>query len=375
MTIGELFITLGFKADTMKLTDFMRAVGELNMASIAGALGLGTLYEATSKIMNIADSTAMSIFGFTQVTGMSGKQMQQFSSVAEQLGASAQDAQGSLKSLQMAMLQVQLGRGNMEPFILAGIDPTKERNVFAVMDKIQRFLKDPTIADGVKRMVTAEFGLSESMIQVLKSSDSLTKSMQDQVYVGMDQVNRIREYHKELFSMTQEWKKGLVSMGADLAPILEGWFKIGTFIEHALNSAKGFVPLFTALAILGLAIGGIIAPWIAILTGIAVVVGLIANYWGSINSWINNITSKIENFTKPVMDFLSKGANFAWGWTDKMLPPNLALAGAGSTQNISHDIDVHVSGVSDPEKASDLVVKKLQRMLTDRYYHQKLQER
>ncbi len=64
------------------------------------------------------------------------------------------------------------------------------------------------------------------------------------------------------------------------------------------------------------------------------------------------------------------------GWDASISkPPARRVLILGSTQNISHDIDVHVSGVSDPEKASDLVVKKLQRMLTDRYYHQKLQER
>ena len=54
MKIGELFVELGFHADTMKLKEFTSALGELSMSSVMSVLGLGTLYESVKKIMGIA---------------------------------------------------------------------------------------------------------------------------------------------------------------------------------------------------------------------------------------------------------------------------------------------------------------------------------
>lgn len=348
MTIGELFIELGFKADTMKLNDFMKSVAQLNMASIASALGLGVMYEATAKIMNMADAAAMSMFGFGESTGMSARQMQQFSNVSEQLGANAGDAQASLKNLQMAMINVKLGRGNIEPFILAGIDPTKERDVFSVLEKIQRFVNDPNIDAGIKRMVVAEFGLSESMIQVLKNSGDIREAMAQQRVAADEQVDTMVRFHQINSKLGQEFKLLWVDIGSLIEPIIEAIERLVSLITHLLDNILGGRKNLVA------SVGTFAKETINTLFPF-----LPKNLPEKVGDWLNPFKGKSLD------DIFS-----IYG----LLPHIPALAGEGAT-HITNDIKVEVSGVSDPEKASDLAVKKFSKMLTDTYYHRETQSR
>ncbi len=59
MTIGELVFELGFKADTVKINDFIGMVGKLNLSSVLASFGVKELYDGLNKIMGIADETAI----------------------------------------------------------------------------------------------------------------------------------------------------------------------------------------------------------------------------------------------------------------------------------------------------------------------------
>ena len=51
MKIGELFMELGFKADTMKLNEFVKSIGELNMSSVMAGAEVAALADMTKKLL------------------------------------------------------------------------------------------------------------------------------------------------------------------------------------------------------------------------------------------------------------------------------------------------------------------------------------
>jgi hypothetical protein len=311
MTVGELFITLGFKADTMKLKDFMNAVGELNMRSVMSAVGLGTLYEATAKIMGIADQAGMSVWNFAETTGISGKSMTQFAYYAEQMGSSVEDAQASLKNLQMAMFNVSIGRGNMEPFILTGIDPTKVKDQFEVLQKIGEFLRGPA-SDAVKRMVVAEFGLSESMIPVLKNTQSLNQALKGMGYIYDTEIKKVREFHQANKELGQSLQQ-LAMFGAKLlTPTVNALQKIASGAAHIARREGGWGEFFGGLARM--------SP--------------LANVAGLVGAGV-----------------------------------------ASHVVNNNQKIDINISETSNPVKIGEAVYRKLTEVLTDTYYHQSTQSR
>lgn len=348
MELGELFITLGFHADTIKLKEFMHAVGELNMSSIAGAVGLGSLYEATRKIMNIADQSAMSIWGFSQTTGISQKQTQQFSGVVEDLGGSADEAKSSLDGLQKAMLAVQLGNGNAKPFVLLGLNPG-EKDPFVILTKLQDFLKFSNVKDSFKQMIVAELGMSQGLIPILKNIENLAQAM-DKVRIAEEQ---------QILTMVR-FHQVNAKMGRELKLI---WIDLATIFEPAIETIEHLITLIIEL--------------------MDNVFGMKKSLAGSVGTGINEFVNWLLPFAPKDMaakigDSIFKPFETYSGmpiegtsWATKNLVPSSA---SGNTV-VNHNFDISVSGVQDPEKASELVTKKLEKLFSDRFYHEKVQER
>jgi hypothetical protein len=381
MNLMELFIELGFKADTMKLKEFMRAVGDLNMSSIASAVGLGAMYEATSKIMRIADDAAMSVFGYTQITGESGKEMQQFSAYAEKMGASSQDATGSLKSLQMALLNVQLGRGNGEPFAIMGIDPYKSKNTIDVLEKIQKFVRDPNVEDKFKRLIVSEVGLSESMIQVLKSSQDIRKSMEGESFIVDRLVSTQMRYHGELVELGHEWSIALTEVGGALAPVLTAILRYVEGFVRFITSHKKAVEWIGAL-IISLAI------LLPLLNPVSATVEIIAfAIWGIVEAvkflvhWLGILVEKWKEVSKSMPDMSLGGKSMpdmSLGGIGKsmmgplgMILPSLSTGRGSSVNTNNNDINFNISGANHPEAIAKVVSEEIQKLFTNRFYDQK----
>jgi len=122
--IGELFVELFFKADQVKLGDFMHSLTELNMASVMTTLGLGAMYEMVSKIMTSADTTALSINNLSAQTGISRQEIQKWSEWTDQAGASADLAKQSFATLAEEKAKLMIGQGHPNAWMYwFGFDP------------------------------------------------------------------------------------------------------------------------------------------------------------------------------------------------------------------------------------------------------------
>ncbi len=311
MKIAELFVQLGFKSDTTKLHDFIHSMGELNLSSVLSAMGLKEVLDVTKQIMDTAEKTALGINSFTKETGLSGKKMQQFSQFAEQMGASADDAVSGIKALQMNVLKVRMGEGNIRPFTLTGISPFQD--TFKIMDEIHKKMIDPSINDAVKRMIISEFGLSESMATVLKSSDAEWNSIKRLGSVTDEQVGVLMQYHKAWTEVGQQVNLFIVKLAGEYAP---GLISFGKFVRDAIINTSDWIPVLRNLGETLIGIAAIFIPWLRI----PYLLSMIATHF-------DQVTQKAKEFG----DILQRVIHpFANGDISKMLMlPNMPLVSGG----------------------------------------------
>lgn len=272
-SIGSLFVQLGFQADKTKLNDFIKSIGELDMRSIVAGLGLKGIQETIEKIMDSASGAAKDMNNFGKATGLSTQKMQQFGNFAEQMGVSSDEAMSSVKGLQDNLTKIRMGEGNIRPFALMGVSVTKD--VWKTMDDIHKKMLDPRIPDAVKKTMIQEMGLSESMMTVLKSSDSQWATIKDQMFMTESQIAGVQKYNAAMAKFSQSWKMVMQDVAAFLAPMIEDVAEFVTQFSLAMHNSQklrdtlialspvvaGIVFMFNPLLGVVLAIGAAFAVW------------------------------------------------------------------------------------------------------------------
>ncbi len=121
MKIAELFAEVGFKFDTLKLREFNHMLGDLNISSIIGVSSLAGLDVAVKKLIEGTAGLSSNLKTIQENTGINPQFTQQLEGVSEALGAAKGDADSFLTSLSKAQLQIRMGKGNIQPFILGGL--------------------------------------------------------------------------------------------------------------------------------------------------------------------------------------------------------------------------------------------------------------
>lgn len=363
MKIGELFLDLFVKADTVKLKDFIHDLGDLKMSSLLNTLGLGELYNALNHIMHAADDTATNVNLYSKETGLSINKTQQFARYAEQMGANADDASASLKNLWQNIYKVKIGEGNVRPFALTGISPYED--FWTILDKIHKIMIDPKMDDNMKLMIANEFGLSDAMMVALKQSDAVWESQKKILVPQQEQINQMLEYHKNLKQIGQDWSNIGMDIAAFSAPLVDGFMKINDWLAKMLHTSQTFREGLAAMAV-GFAI--FLFPLFGaqiIFLALVAATATIAHYWQDISRWISDAAGKVKEFwgnTAGKLDF--------HGFMDDMrnfIHPNPAMqtAGAGSvSKSQQNEYNFHITG-SDPQEIGREVMRHLEKATSD----------
>ena len=356
MKIGELFVELGFHADQTKLTDFMHSIGELNMSSIMATMGLGGMYETIRKIMGVAEQTALGINTYGMETGMSTKQMQQWSAAAEAMGVKGDVVVNSLKSMQNHLTGLALGTDPtlLQPFAILnkfGAGLSGKESPSEVFEKISQVINK--LPDGLRRIVTEEMGIDDSMLLILRDWNKFNELTKAEPFMTSEQRERLMEYHKEVSNLGHTWKTILGDIGSSIVPILEGWLKIAQGALDTLHANQWLVPVLTVVVgLIALAVG-LLAPWSLAITAIVAGVGLLAKYWENINGWVENTYNKLKSM--PILHQMDQLLNILGPSTWAHAP---AIAGS-STSTITNHFNVFSN---DPDEAARKVAETMRRI-------------
>ncbi len=177
MKVGEFFVELGVDAATGNLTvrDMIQSFGDLDAATLGYATALTLFLKRMSDVTQAAMDMAVGFSMFEAQTGLSAQTLQKWQIVGEQVNVEVQAITSSIQNLQRNMAEIRLGRGNIAPFQLLGIDPRS--NPFAVLEQLRHRLRGMDRATAVNLM--SQMGIDPSLVKILQlTNKEFSKFMQ-----------------------------------------------------------------------------------------------------------------------------------------------------------------------------------------------------
>lgn len=140
MKIGDLFIRLAIKADTMQVKEFTRSIGDIPLA-VAGAVTslAGTSFgfmELTKGALDLSNQLGI----FRSETGLSIEELQKWDAVAKQVGVSTDAVHSSVMGITQAMAANRTGHtdiGFLQALSQLGVNPNG-KNAFQIMEAIMK---------------------------------------------------------------------------------------------------------------------------------------------------------------------------------------------------------------------------------------------
>jgi hypothetical protein len=164
MTIGELFVKLGFQIsgqDQLEAID--KKTNQLADSSQKLAKQMAVVSAAVTIVFTKMLAASLSVAKFGATTGLSTDSLQQWEYTAAKFSVSGEEVASTFKNIQTAQAAIALGQGNIAPWQLLGIDPRQDPNevLMQIHDRIIGMRAD------VARFVTSQMGIGEGMFTVL----------------------------------------------------------------------------------------------------------------------------------------------------------------------------------------------------------------
>jgi len=238
MKIGELLFELGFKADTMKLKDFGKAVTELNMSSIIAATGFGAVYEGAKKLVGLADDMALGINNFGLQTGQSTQEIQKWNAMADQAGVSAGTIAASIGTLQDEVFRMKFTGEGSNVWAMLGLDPTHVTDKFALLKMLHDRLHGMSVDQ--QRWFTEQLGMSTEMLNIWAMSNEELAKEKDNEALSAASLAEMARYHAINARLGHDLAVTWAQIGVALEPVFKGFEEIGISLDQNLLKSDLF---------------------------------------------------------------------------------------------------------------------------------------
>lgn len=258
MTAGELLVKLGFEVDTIKLNEFIKDLGELNLSSVIAAAGLKGMVDGLTSIMKAADAVSSSLNKLSTITGVQQQVFQQWDNASQQFNMSAGETSSILSDIQKQINLMKVGQGNAVSWSQLFHIPVagRENDPAGVFHDILKSLEgmDPVQA----RLRLNMAGINEDALLLVGHQDEIAK----QAHNTADQFKQLAAFHGAINKLSGDWKVLLVGIGSDigriLTPLLEILDKILDLIVDIENALPEWVKDLVAAAVVWGTIYGLI---------------------------------------------------------------------------------------------------------------------
>jgi len=356
MTIGELFIKLGFKTDGAKLKDFVQDIQELNLSSILAVAGLGGVASALEKIMKHAISTGVAMKNFNTQTGLSAEMLQQWTKYAEQLGVSGDEIEGALKNLQSKVTAMRMGMDQslLKPIFFlnqAGAGITGKEDPFTMMTKIGKGLRGLT--PDVRRQVVEMMGLSDATLSFFAAYDE--EKLKRINALNMQQIDSLARLNQMWTDIKQNVMFFSDVIGAKLSPVFEHLIQFVKDLNDMLNG-------YLMPALLGIGTAIIVSFIGPIGTAILVLIALIDDLYSYMEGK--------KSLFKPLWGFFSGVAVNGWG-----AAPGMIAQGASNLSNKVQNFTFHITDSENQKSLVQKIKDTFEEMLSDSAYQDPVDNR
>lgn len=180
MNVGEFCVQFGVDADTVKVKDFVKSIGELPLKTAAAIAALAEVSLSIKQFTTEAMNAVVSFQAFENQTGLSAQKLQLWQKVGMQANISAEAMTSSLSGLQRQIADIRMGRGNVSPFQILGIDPRQD--AFKIIEQLRGRVRGMDRATATN--LITQMGLSPDMMNLLTLADDKFKEFSNTV-VGM----------------------------------------------------------------------------------------------------------------------------------------------------------------------------------------------
>lgn len=274
MTAGELLVKLGFEVDTLKLNEFIKDLGELNLSSVLAAAGIGGMIKGLQEVLSTADALTASLNKLTGITGVQPQVFQAWETAAKQFNVTAGVSSSTIEDIQKHLGQVKFG----DPFALRlqslfpGVKVLgRENNPQGVLRDILAVGEKMTLND--ERDLLIKAGLNVELLNYrghLNDIDSeLTNTTSD--------FGKLNDFHQKINKLSSDWGKLLVAVGGALTPILDPLLEILDALVSGITKMISIMPEWIKdLAAVAIIWGTIYGTIRAVIVALGVLSGLSA---------------------------------------------------------------------------------------------------
>ena len=205
MKLGELFFDLGFHADTMKLKDFGKAIGDLNMTSILAVGNFGALYEGAKHLIDIAHDMGEGVNKFSMETGVSKDSLQRWQGVATDAGVSIDSVNQSLSIIRKTMDDIAHGQAPDARFnwirgMILDMQHAKDAS-----EPFMLMLKDLQSGSPDRaRFLVNQLQFPPELLEIMKQIPDIQKNWNSQIILSDTELDDIQNNTKLMQTFTRD---------------------------------------------------------------------------------------------------------------------------------------------------------------------------
>lgn len=359
MTIADLFVNIGIKGsdkaakETKGVKDGMNSIVDSGLAAKAAIVGV--MY-GLEQLMSKSAKTGTNLVQFASFTGLSAETLQRWQYAARQAGESSDELLGNVKSVQAAMTSMLTGGKPPEGMQMVGravgFDPSKARDTFYVLNKLQEYAQKTKDTPDLANKVMGSFGLSEGTIAAMRRNAFQAKTLSAAPVYSDGEIGKLNKVDVAWGNVGKqiEMAMGHLTAKHGLSIVKD----ISGVTVQVLKLVEALTTLSEKLKLLQL-FGKIFEGWGYILKGINENVSGVTSDKKGIGSGLKNQSGKFLSG----LALAGKGA-FETLKENMTAPPTTQVAGGHSTtHNINQNLHFQHPG-KDHARTGDSVKKAVQ---------------
>lgn len=197
MKISELFVNIGVKGaeeTTRALKGVSSGFKEITSQVFYAYESVKAAQAAFKAFVDNSNHAGVALTQFGNLTGLSTDKLQRWQYLMRQSGVSVEETTSNIESLQKAIADVVLNKGNPEGMTAVAnvlgksFDPSKMRDTFYMLDKLREYAQKTQNIPDVSNRILQSFGISDGAIQALRSSSvDLSKIAPSNLYSQREQ--------------------------------------------------------------------------------------------------------------------------------------------------------------------------------------------
>lgn len=250
--------------------------------------------------------------------GLSTTKLQEFGNAAVASGVKLGDFQSAVATLRKQSVDILLGRGDITPYALLGLNPHDDPMVF--LEKLQGRLRE--LPEALGTAFATDLGLSPDMINFVRSADF--RRLRERPTLSQREINQMKELRDSALELVVAFQTFGQKMVVFFSPIIKNIFDpltkhFQSAIKNTYILKKDLIALLYGAALGAAKFNKTLAATIAIGTTIGIIVEDLMKGGKGIELWILNLKYVLldainelgQAFTKWFK--FGKGANLGTG--------------------------------------------------------------